>query len=378
MWSGILKTELITNLDDLNALQTGWNALLPVEAGIDLPLTWVWFDAWLQGFWNSVTSEDPLARLHILAVWDDQGIAAIAPMAIHDRRYHGIRVRMTNALANGSTPYWDLVLRPGLKEPVVESICAAIFTAVPTAVTYLTRLRDSSPVRRYLARLQRRTWNDYDMIRTPLVHCSGALEAHLECQSNKYRKGLRKKLKIFDAVEDTRVEHQLLSYSHDPVFNQMVAVSRRSWKSAAGTDLGSRPEQREFLRAIVDRLSPLGRAEVWIAYRGDEAIAYELHLRSGKVTFPIQADYCDSARALSPGSIVEHHALAAAFEDAALEVYDTCAADYWYLQRLTNSYREAYDTMIFSNGPRARLMQLVEFGAKPALIWLRRAFSRVA
>ena len=371
-----MKTELITSLDGFNALEADWNRLLPVAAGIDLPLTWIWFDAWLRGFWSSVTREDPQAQLHILAMWDDQGIVAIVPMAIHHSRYHGIKIRMTNALANGSTPYWDIVLRTGLEESTVESICTAIFAAIPTAVTRLRRLRDSSPVRRFLARSQRRAWNDLDVMRTPLVHCSGTLEAHIDRLSRKYRSRLRKKLKTFNAAADTRVERKLLGSSLDPLFNQMVEVSRRSWKSARRTDLGSRTAHRQFLSAIIDHLGPMGRAEIWMAYRGDEAIADELHLRSGKVTFPVQADYIESARSLSPGSIVEHHALAAAFRDPALEVYDTCAADYWYLHRLSDSLRETYDTIIFSNDPRARLLQLAEFTAKPALIWLRRAFSR--
>ena len=369
---------MITNLDEFIALRAEWDSLLPVEAGIDLPLTWVWFDAWLQGFWNSVTSEDPKARLHIMAMWDDQGIVAIAPMATHISRYHGIGIRMTNALANGTTPYWDLVLRPGLEESTVESICTAIFSATPTAVTRLRRLRDSSPVRRFLARSQRPAWSDLDVIRTPLVPCSGTLKAHLDRLSSKYRSGLRSKLKTFDAAADTRVEQKLLSSSIDPLFDQMVEVSRQSWKSAIGRDLHSRHAHRQFLSAIIDRLGPLGRVEIWIAYRGGEAIAYELHIRSGRVTFPVQADYSESAQALSPGSIVEHHALAAAFEDPVLEVYDTCAADYWYLQRLTDCYREAYDTMIFSNDPRSRLFQLAEFGVKPVLVRLRQVFSRTS
>ena len=215
-------------------------------------------------------------------------------------------------------------------------------------------------------------------MRTPLIHCSGTLEAHLDRLSRKYRSRLRKKLKTFDAAAGMRVEQSLLGSSLDPLFNQMVEISRRSWKSTLGTDLGSHSAHRQFLSAIVDHLGPLGRAEIWIVYQGDEAIADELHLRSGKATFPVQADYIESARALSPGSIVEHHALAAAFENPTLEVYDTCAADYWYLQRLTDSFRETHDTMIFSNDPRARLLQLAEFTAKPALIWLRRAFSRTA
>ena len=253
-----------------------------------------------------------------------------------------------------------------------------MFAATPTAATLLRRLRDSSPVRRYLTLLQGRSWSDLNVIRTPLVQCSGTLETYLDCLSSKYRKGLRKKLKAFDAAADTRVERKLLGSSLDPLFDQMVSVSRRSWKSARGRDLGSRPEQRRFLRAMVDHLGPLGRAEIWMAYQGDEAIAYELHMRSGKVTFPILADYSESARSLSPGSVVEHHALAAAFEDSSLEVYDTCAANYWYLQRLMNSYREAYDTMVFSNNLRGRFIQFTELGAKPALVWLRRTLSRKA
>lgn len=371
-----MKAELITSLEDFKALESDWNKLLPLEDGVDLPLTWAWFDAWLRGFWSSISNEDSQAQLHILTIWDEKGIAAIAPMAIHDRRYYGIRICTLNALANGTTPYWDLVLRPGLKQSRIEQICAEIFTTTAIAITNLRRLRDNSPLRRFLAHSQRYLWGDVDVMRTPLVSCAGSLEAHLSSLSRKYRSRLRKKLKTFDMAADTRVEHIILGASLDPVFNQLVDISRRSWKFSRGRDISSRPDLRQFLSAIVDHLGAQRRAGVWIAYRGDEPIAYELHLRSGKVSFPIQADYVESAGALSPGSIVEYHALAAAFEDPALELYDTCATNYWYLQRLTNSYRETYETMVFSKNPRARLVQFSEFTAKPALIWLRQMFSK--
>ena len=208
------------------------------------------------------------------------------------------------------------------------------------------------------------------------MHCSGNLDTYLNKRSKKYRYGLRKKLKTFNSASNTRVDRHTITTSQDPSFDQMVSVSRRSWKSANRTDLGSYKDNREFLGALIDSLGPSGRSEIWIAYRDHEPIAYELHLRSGKVTFPIQADYDESARTLSPGSIVEHYALRAIFEDPVLEIYDSCAANYWYLKRLTDSYRETYDTMIFSRSIQSGLIQLSEFLLKPALIRLRSAFRK--
>lgn len=373
-----MRTELITTLEGFKTLEPDWNHLIPADAGIDLPLTWSWFDAWLRGFWGAVRRKDSQARLHIFAIWDAQGIVAIAPMAIYSRLYHGVRIRTTNSLANGSTSYWDLVLRNSLDESIVEQICTEIFKAIPTAVTNLRKLRENSPLRRFLAQSPKYAWKDLEVMRTPLIHCSGDLDTHLGTLSRKYRSRLRKKLKTFDAAGDTRVERKLMGSSLDPLFNQMVEISRQSWKFNEGRDIGSRQTLLQFLSAITDYLGPLGRVEIWIAYRGDEGIAYELHIRSGTVTFPILADYAKSARCLSPGSIVEYHALAASFEDPSIEVYDTCAADYWYLQRISDSYRNTYETMIFSDGAGARVIQFVEFAAKPVYRSLRQLFSRAA
>lgn len=373
--NAIFNVKVVATYTAFRELKKEWDTLLPIEAATDLPLTWAWFDAWLQGFWKRVLKADSRARLNIIVISDIRGVAAIAPLYITDSQIWGPTIKVCKALTNGFSPYWDLVLRPDLNPDVVNAICTRILASVPTMLFHLTNLRAESALRAHLVRSRSFDTGVCEARRIPIIDCAGHMDEYLGRLSRKYRKGLRRKLNVFWAAGDTRVARYRLRSSSDPLFSQLVAVSRRSWKGSCAQDLSRHHDHRQSLVAIVDHLGPLNRVDVWIAYKGNDAIASELHLRAGNVTYPIQADYSETASALSPGSIVEHHALRAAFDDTTITTYDTCAANYWYLARLATSYREVCEIKAFSKNPIARVLYFTEFYIKPLLRRLRSALG---
>lgn len=364
-----MKTRIVDSFEGFDRLRGEWEALHPLEAGADLPLTWAWFAAWMEGFLRTV----PHARPSIRVFEEDDEVVAIAPLMETVFSYHGLSIPCLSAMANGMSPFWDVVFRADLSEAKRGEVARRLVQQLDRGVLELRALRETSPLRRYLERGDCRSWGHREETVTPLIDCTGTMDEHLRRRSRKYRSRLKRKLRDFNGTEGTRIDRVPIKGGKDPVMDTLIEISRQSWKAAEGRDLWSASKNRAFLTDLLDVLGPLDRAEAVIAYLHSEPIAFELLIYSGSVVYPICADFSEAARQLSPGSVTEHYALGAAFEDDGVETYDTCAANYWYLSRKADRTRTTSHTLVMPRTPGGQLLRLFEFRAKPLLRrWVKR------
>jgi len=84
----------------------------------------------------------------------------------------------------------------------------------------------------------------------------------------------------------------------------------------------------------------------------------------------------ETARRLSPGSVAEHYALKAAFEDPQIRVYDTCADNYWYLRNLTEDVRMIHHMEVFPRRVKPAALHQLEYRAMPLLRRVRRRLQK--
>lgn len=360
--------RIIQDDADLTRLRETWSALLETHPRPLLPLSWEWISSW----WESFRGGEPHSRhlhLWIHVFENERGPCAIIPLVRMRYRLRGIPVWAAGSMANGHSPLWDAILHPDLGTQELDEIGGLLLGCPEIELWLFQRIAADS---RLLHWLNHRVgtmgrFGVLHTLRTPLVRTVGDWEAYLGQRSRMYRKGLRKKIRVFDAHSGTSVERVSLRSGTDPVLEEVVEVSRRSWKRKVGHDLHSDSAGRAFLVRIIDRVGPHNQAEVWLARLNGRPIAYELHFRGAGVTYPIRADYDEDYGHLSPGSVVEYRAVESAFSDPAIEVYDTCAADYCYLRKLTDEVREVHDAAVFSRQPRSTALYLFEFWLMPVL-----------
>ncbi len=368
-----LSLDLITSQAGFEALAREWPGGGLDVAGQPLPLTWEWFYAW----WLSFADRFREAELHVVAIRDAGGILAVAPLFHCIDREDGIPLRVLRSLSNGSSPYWDLVLAPGLAEPVVNDLCRMLTDALDVDLTFLRRVQSHSPLRRWLldeadSRLQ---CFDEDCTRSPIVSTVGPWETLNGQLKRKFRSNLRRKLRNFEQTPGTGIERRRLAASTDPLVQELVCISANSWKARHGGDLGTNESRRRFVVSLIDQFGPRGRVSAWIARRDGRAIAYELHFELGGTTFPLLADFDEREKALSPGSVVEYRAIQHAFEDPDIGLYDSCADNYWYLRNWSDTLRTSFDMQLYSKRLRGRLLYALHSQVKPIV---RRAFPRRA
>ena len=363
-----MRHRIVRQDEDFALLREDWTALVETLPQPLLPLRWEWFDAWWHSFGpDCAPGDEATPWIHVFE--DASGIRGIVPMFVTTTRFRHVRVRAMCSMANGHSPLWDAILHPGLAEAEVARIGAAIHGTPGIDVFLYRRFAEGG---RLLQWIQdgaggRGRYGIRDSVRTPVIDTTGDWEPYLQSQGTKYRKNTRKKVREFEATPGARVDYVRLASEADPVFDEIVEISARSWKTGVRNDLRTNNAGRAFLRRLLNHLGPAGAAGAWLARINGRAIAYELHFHGGGVTYPIRADMDEAWRELSPGSVVEFHALKAAFEDPETSAYDTCAADYWYLRNLTDRARQIHEVEYFPRGLKPLALHLLEYRLIPLL-----------
>ena len=357
---------------DLTALRDTWDALLATQSRACLPLSWEWFSAWWQCFRDGEPGEtERCLNIHVFEGRD--GPMAIVPMLTMRSRFRHVPVRVLTTMANGHSPLWDAVLHVDLGTKELEEIGRTLLASPDIDVWQFRRIAADSRLLAWLHDQASRSGRVglQETVRIPLVHSRGRWQEYLDSRSRKYRRNTLRKVRNYATRPGATVEHVQLRSGREPVLKEVEEISRRSWKVGVGNDLGTSRNGRKFLVQLLDLIGPRGDASVWLARIDGRAIAYELHVRGGGITYPIRADIDESWRELTPGSVLEYYALESAFEDPEVEIYDTCAANYWYLRNLSDEAREIHDVEYFPRRVKSTALYLLEYGLLPPLRRLR-------
>jgi CelD/BcsL family acetyltransferase involved in cellulose biosynthesis len=362
-----MRHEVITDASDFRALEQDWSMLLARSGRDLLPLSYLWTTIWWKNFGG-----ERKPRIHCFYAGDK--LIAVVPMLLESTKYRRVRIRRMASMANGHSPYTDLLIDREVTSTQLGDLVCRIVASADADLTTFIRVGDDSSLCQLFRHGLRPNHHAVGLkgdFTTPLIRIDTDWETFFGQRSQKFRKSMRNKVNRFQRTAGCIIERRQITSPADPVLADMILVSRNSWKGKIGTDLGSTPASRSFLADLIENLGPNGGTEVWVARLGDQPIAYEFHAKYGGVTYPLRADFDENYRELSPGSVVEYTVLRDLFKEQRVMLYDSCANNYWYLSNWTSEYRTHSDIEIFGKGWKSRCLHAVEYRLIPLLRYCR-------
>lgn len=359
-----LRLTVITTIKEFESLRDAWNGLLYNSISNVIHLTHEWFKSWWETFHQT-------NDLRIITISDhDNQLIAIAPLMVTDSSYRGIHIKKICFMANGHSPFANFIIK---EDRIAESI-KAIFSYLETFQGWnmieFRKLNSSDPtfesILDYLKQ-SRCLYGFKKNIETPFIVIDSDWETFLRQRSPKFRKVLRNKINRGNKTGDLLIERIEIAGSKDDVLQEMLEVSNNSWKRQIGTDLATNSDSKCFYMKLCDFLGPQGIITLWLLRKGGKAIAFEFHLTYNDTVYPIRADYDESFKSLSPGSILEFNILKALFEEGKVTEYNSCGHTYDYLLNWTDNTRKHYDIEIFSRHFLPHSLHTLEYRILPVL-----------
>jgi CelD/BcsL family acetyltransferase involved in cellulose biosynthesis len=368
--------EIIDDVQIFRSSKEEWNRLSSTCEDIGLARNFDFIVSWWEAFRRG-------RKLRIVVLKDDSGRwVAVSPMYIETILYRGIPIRVLSFMENGYMPACGFLMSENLVESTVDHFCRVLFSFEKWEMVRLPKLPTLHPL---IARIRRNAGDAgfrngiLPNIETPVIDICGTWDEFLKTRSSSFRKQLRSKRNRFSREPGTSIDEVVVeSENVERLVQAMTDISAESWKSSTGADLASNPSARYFLERMLTRMSSeKGNATVWFALKDGKPIAYELHLRQDDITYPLRADFNESFKDLSPGSVLEAAILEKMFASKELRKYYSCGTTYGYLMRWTDQTVSHSTLEVFSPSLSAQLGYRIEYGLIPILRKLSTGLSNL-
>lgn len=363
-----MKIKIIKTTEGLVSIKNEWNALLKNSYKDVVQLTHEWIITW----WNSFGNGN---QLNVIVVYDENGqLVGIAPMMRTNSRYRGVNITKTCLMANGHSPSSNFIVSKENSAEIIKAILDYLKGHSDTDIIELTKLDANSQTYSIAFDYLNMNSNRFgikDNIEAPFISINSDWEAFLSNKSQRFRKSLRNKINRANKSGGISIEKIQINDSNNPAIQEMFAVSEKSWKRQEGTDITSNPRSKNFYIEICDRLGPQGIISLWLLRKGSIPIAFEFHLTYNNVVYPIRADYDESYKDLSPGSVLEYNIIKTLFDEANIREYNTCGHTYNYLMNWSEDTRKHVNIEIFSKNYKSYGLYNLEYKLIPFLRKLR-------
>ncbi|MEM9256402.1 MAG: GNAT family N-acetyltransferase [Pseudomonadota bacterium] len=367
-----MRVGIVSSASEFMEMQESWARLLGQYEDEPLPLTHHWLYTWWQVFGEG-------CKLKIVTVFMDAKLVVVAPFLLERIWFRGlVPVTQQKLMGNEHSPFCDVIVDPGLSAQDQRAALKAVVDESAVDLLSFYKIPRESMLRSFVSEYQApgRLLGESRGRVTPIIGVSDDWDEFLKGKSRKFRKSLNNKLNRIKREKSISVSRYSVESRDDSRLQDMLSISMRSWKREIGTDLGSNQSGYEFLLSLADVLGPKGKMNIWLMYDDTTPIAYELHLLHGRVAYPINADYAEEFRRLSPGSVLEYTALKTLFEEGQVAQYYSCANDYWYLRNWSKERQHLVTIHMASKRPLGMALYGLEYTVVPIIRQLRDRLSR--
>jgi CelD/BcsL family acetyltransferase involved in cellulose biosynthesis len=364
--------DVVTDINRFRDMRDEWNRLLLTYESASLPLRHEWFFTWWQVFGAD-------RQLNIVCIYDEERLIAIAPFLKEQSRYRGISIISQKLMANGHSPYCDLIIDCAISQKQKDGILDLVTRCDSVDVLLFNKIPEDSMIVHYLEKNAKHSGTCYGTkasLITPIIHIKGEWDDFIGSKSRKFRKSLNNKLNKFIKSRDFTITRESITSREHPYLKEMVEVSKQSWKRNLNNDLGSNIAGREFLFMLADIFGPGGNLNLWLMHKAGVPVAFEYHVVFKEVVYPFRADFSEEFRAFSPGSVLEYTALKSLFDEKNVKEYYSCADDYWYLNNWSKEFKKYINVEIFACTLKAKMLCALEYIFIPKLRFLRDMLSK--
>jgi len=329
--------------------------------------------AWLRAWWNAFGK----GRLHLGILRQGDRVVGLAPWRRRAGLWLGLPVRLVESLFNADAVGSDVYLeepRRRSAELLLDGLADEPWDVLrlrctPADSLSIAALRDAAAGRGLASYGRpRQHW--------PYITVGEDWETFLAGRSRNFRRTLRhKRNRLAGEISEARYDCLAGPPDIEAALPEVMQVALRSWSGREGSSIAS-PGARRFYEPALRALARAGALRLWTLRLEGRLAAFEVHVPWQRRVAELKGAYDHEFARLSPGSLLEAHALEALFRDGSCEHVDLLGDAEDYKLNWTEQLDPRVDVFVFNRSRRARLLALAEFRWRPALGALKRRLRR--
>ena len=283
-----LQVRVYRELEDLQALQPAWEALLASYSPATTFSTFEWLVPWWRSFGKN-------QKLLVVGFFDaDSSLVALAPLSLtRIRLARTISLRLMRLMGDGSndSDNLDLPVRAGFEERFAESLLHFLERERSSwDFVELNTMPPQSPGANALLRLlEREKWVSIEKRRpTSVILLPATWKDYLRQLSSEDQKNLTRYARRLERRYEVRI-HRCSEESELPKFLEALFVHHQArWEAAGERGSFGSSERRSFYYELSRSLLGQGKLDLWVLELDGRVVAAQFGFRYGERVFQLQ------------------------------------------------------------------------------------------
>lgn len=348
------QVEEIRTFEGFLGLKPAWDKLLAESDNDVVFMTFEWFRFWWQAFGKD-------SEMRVLLVKDAEEIIAIVPLMIKKTKWRGLPIRALSFMANYHSNRSGMIigkkggdigaaLMSHLKERSAEFDMMQLYFIVNGSQTDL-RIREGLAANRF-------RYCKLPGARSPYIPLSGNWDDYFHFRSRNFRHKLNRLQNKYKRLK----EWQIMKYTNadiDRAMQELIEVSKKSWKHKGGTAIGSDENLVNFYSSLAEFAAREGILNIWILKIGKKPAAFIFNLKYGQRIYSLKIGFDQEQEKFSPGEFLNLKAIKESFENNYRE-YDWLGEGLSFKMKWTDQDREHCKYWIFNDTFYGRLLAFLE------------------
>ncbi len=206
-------------------------------------------------------------------------------------------------------------------------------------------------------------------ITSPFIKIDQTWEEYLKTVQKDLRQKINRTRNIYNKID----QYQITQYTVDKtgkVIDDLLAISRKTWKYDAGTAIASSKENIKFYQELAKVFSDKNSLSIWVLEIDSKPAAFDFSLMFNNKTYMLKVGYDKEYSKYAPGVFISLNAVRDSFDKGKSE-YDFLGDNDAYKRMWTNIARKHVKYIVFNDSILGNALYRVESNIIPLLKGLR-------
>jgi len=304
-----VKIISINDSKEFSCIKKEWNELIEAAKVDSLFMRHEWLHAW----WESFIKESD--EVCVLIAGKDGSLLGALPLKITRDKIRGLPAQKVSLLCDAPWTTGDFAVREdnfGIIELFSDYLLKRRWDIID-----LQNVPDT-PAITTLAKVmgkKRIGFSSEEASIFPCVKTDMAWEDFLKNRSTRFKKASRNKINKIKKAGSFEVRRYSSPEEVEWAMGRAFEIGLKGWKhSELNNSISSTSENRRFYSMLAKSMSAVEGLDIWLLNFEGAAIAFEYHIRSHDRIVALTADFDESYRRFSPGSIIDFNIMRNLFE----------------------------------------------------------------
>jgi CelD/BcsL family acetyltransferase involved in cellulose biosynthesis len=346
-----VKAKVIRNIQELNAIEYGWNNLLENFRHGDVGYSFKWFQNWINSFL------DPQS-IRVVAIEGEEQLLSVMPLYTEKVPYLKIKLPVLKSMTNWHSHRFDMLARDNGEELFIKTIKTAFKTGRENLMLLQFVPKDSQILKWLESVCKKMNWKY--IITEHSTNCqvlkAPTFDEYYEQLDSKFKRNVRAAEKKAQSKSKPTLCQLKSKDELDNFLERGFAIEASGWKGSNGTAINNNDSVKKFYAGVAKDLYDRGEFQAYLLKDDQDDLAFLYCIKGFGNIRALKIGSNENFRAIAPGMLITKEVLTHLHNEGNFNVWDFCGGQARWKKDWGTASETLYNVTIYNNNLLGKLL----------------------